>query len=222
MLTLEKILGLYIPEEFGCDECNDITESMDEVIDALDLDSEEYNYGATKFVIYLNNKEVIKIPFNGEWFYQYPDDNLEEGWFFDPFQYHKGNYCDKEMELYAEAEEFGIEQIFSNIEFVGMSKNDIPIYKSERVHLFCYDENEKQSSKEAMESVRMMNAEVNRVSSYFNVNWLGNAIDYYGEEFIRKVLKFIDKHGLSDFHGGNLAYRDNGAPVIIDYAGFYH
>ena len=68
----------------------------------------------------------------------------------------------------------------------------------------------------------MLRHERGNASFCFNLQWLGNAIDFYGENFVRKVMQFIDKIGVTDFHSGNLAYREDGSPVIIDYAGFYH
>ena len=48
-----------------------------------------------------------------------------------------------------------------------------------------------------------------------------DAINWYGENEIEKLLKFINDEKINDLHSGNLGYL-NDRPVIVDYAGYNH
>ena len=64
-----------------------------------------------------------------------------------------------------------------------------------------------------------------RYSGYFCKEWLAIAIDYYGEEKVLALLKFLDENRWmsGDFHEGNYGYRvSDNSPVLIDYTGFFN
>ena len=50
--------------------------------------------------------------------------------------------------------------------------------------------------------------------------WLAKAIDVYGEDEVNSLLDFIREHSIDDLHYGNIGYRKNGEPVLLDYSGF--
>ena len=207
--------NLDIPFTFGCyDDDSAPTESIEYLFSQLDTE-EESSWGATKFVIFPENKNiVIKIPFNG--FYKYDSEEQEE--YFDPF--FLSDYCAKEAAIYKKAERKGIKKLFAKTKYGGMtSNNETPFYISERV--FCYEnfyeeENfkDKKPSKESFEKAKKNS--INGLPS----RWLAIAYEYYGDTIVKKLLDFIAEEDINDLHDGNVGFRKNGAPVIFDYSGY--
>ena len=52
------------------------------------------------------------------------------------------------------------------------------------------------------------------------IEWTAMALEYYGEEVVKKLFNFIEKEGIDDLHWGNVGIRKDGSPVLLDYSGF--
>lgn len=59
---------------------------------------------------------------------------------------------------------------------------------------------------------------------YCDMDWRAMVIELYGEDFLRSFIDWYrndnSNHILDDMHGGNYGYRMDGAPIILDCAGF--
>lgn len=178
----------------------------------------EYDTGATKLVIFTKEDYVIKIPFCGD------SDYYNEEYYYYPFCNAGGydscewNYCEVELDLYKEAVRYGVEEFFLEPIFIGFSglKHNHPIYVQEKA--IIYEEYDSKHSKEEIEKTGELCAEHDLYC--FHKAWLTDFLDYYSLEDLQRLEKFIDDFYISDLHGGNLGYRRNGKPVIIDYAGY--
>jgi hypothetical protein len=53
----------------------------------------------------------------------------------------------------------------------------------------------------------------------FNLTWMADAYDYYGEEYFKKLMNFLKSEGIYDLHGGNIGYI-NSRPVIFDFSDY--
>lgn len=235
MFDYKELLNMYVPDEFGSNEYNEETSGIDEMFAQLPGDVIT-RWGATQFVIMTKDSDkVAKIPFNGEEFEveepYYDEDGNERFEYNTGFDYFRTNYCDLSYELYWEAKERGVERILAEIEYFGKSTNGVSIYLQEAVVPFDYVEGSSKyfkSDKEYEDSKGEFYAlcERNRRTGA-NINWLMfpsdwmiAALDYYGECFMLSFLIFCREHGLNDFHDGNVGWRKNGSPVILDWAGF--
>ena len=212
-MTINDILKMNIPAEFGCDEDGETTDSIEKVFDQLDS-SVNTAYGATKFIIFLNDKEVVKIPFNGCYWY----DSCED-WRFDEF--YVENYCAKEAEIYRSAEDAGLAEFFASTKFCGRTVNGKPIYVSERVYEF-YDSGAIREKTDSFSENSMTKAKELKEAMYtrLHVEWVARAIEYYGFEAVQKLFKFINEENISDLHTSNVGFREDGSPVILDYSGY--
>ena len=221
MLTYDDMTKLIVPEEFGTDDVDDVTDSMEVVAEQLGIKYEDYAYGVTKFVIFANEEEVYKIPFNGEFSYCYDSDESDEGeYVFDEFQY-VHDYCALEADVYDEAVMEDIEKMFAETRFVGYTKDRTPLYASERIVTFMFDDDKiKKASNEGRSKLEKMRKDGTPLSCRIDGNWLANAIDCYGEEYVERTLQFLHDKGIDDFHSGNMGYRKDGTPCFIDYSGF--
>ena len=168
-------------------------------------------WGCSQFVIITEDKQVFKIPFNG-FFY---DDNDEH---YDAcFEYFKVNHSDKTVEAYENAITEGVEQFFSGIECIGYSCNQYPIYRQEWAQTYAEDDSSK-PSEDSTTKAKNLSKEIHYIPFY--TDWLASAIDTYGEEFVKKLLWFVDKYDITDLHRNNYGYNQAGRPVVFDYSGF--
>ena len=214
-MTITDVLNMDFPAEFGCDNDSYETPALEEVYAQLDNDVETA-YGASKFVIFLNEKEVAKIPFNGSFFYGYDEETGEydEEPTFDWFE--TPDYCDIEAAVYEDAVAEGVECFFAATKQAGVTKTQKPIYVSERVYSF-YDE-EKRDMHRSPSKDSLKKAE--EADTDFPYEWLARAYEFYGDELVNHFIKFIKDIGVNDFHTGNVGFRADGAPVLLDYSGF--
>ena len=218
-MTVKDILDLEIPLNFGSDEDGEQTYVIEEVYSQLD-NTVKTAYGASKFIIFLNDKEVIKIPFNGCFWY---DCELEQEtgdpWRFDEF-IHK-DYCAIEEEKYDKAVDAGLEKFFASTQYCGNTKNNVPVYISERVCTFFDNASVREKtdtiSENSWEKAKSYKKSFN---SKIHEEWLARAIEYYGEDAVSALLDFIKKENIYDLHTDNIGFRYNGAPVILDYSSY--
>ena len=171
-------------------------------------------WGCSQFVIITEEKEVFKIPFTG-FFYDEYDDNGEH---YDAcFEYFRVNHSAKTVELYESTIIEGVDQFFSGIEFIGYSCNHYPIYKQEWACTWAEDGSSK-PSEDSSTKAKNLSKEIRYIPFY--TEWLASAIDAYGEEMVKRLLKFVDEYNVDDLHRNNYGYNAAGLPVVYDYSGF--
>ena len=214
-MTIQDILKIEFPSNFGSDEDGEETPVMEEVYNQLDS-SVETAYGASKFVIFLNNKEVVKVPFSGCYWW---DEDAEDHYRFDEFM--NTDYCATEAAVYADAVALGVEKFFASMKYRGTAKGGTPIYLAERVYTY-YDNG---AVRERTDSFSKRSQEIaDEMKDNYNIRihreWLARAIEYYGEDAVNDLLAFIELEGINDFHTENIGFREDGSPVILDYSGY--
>lgn len=201
-MTLADISKLNIPLEFGCDFDTEETESIIKVYDQLD-NTVTTTFGVSKFVIFLNDSTVVKIPFNGHW------DQCDNT--FKTFI--NQDYCAIEESVYADAVAAGVEIFFAQTMYGGKTAKFTPYYISERVYNF-YSSN--------VNKVKFSEDSLNKAkkTNIIDTGWLAYAYEYYGEDLVKQLIIFLTENEISDLHNDNLGFRKNGEPVILDYSDF--
>jgi hypothetical protein len=212
-MTINDILYLDIPANFGTDENYEITGEISYVMDQLD-DTVKTAWGVSQFVIISNDwEEVIKIPFAGGYFY-YDDDDEDAD-----FEEWNKDYCQYSLDLYNKACTEKIDPIFAKMRFVGTAINGAKIYAQEKI-MIDHASSKIEYSEDSLNKVK--NKQKNRVAGWgrFKRCWLAAAIDCYGEEVVNNFIKFCYDNDISDTHEYNYGYRKDGSPVIFDYGSF--
>ena len=214
-MTVKDILNMSFPIEFGTDEDGEDTYAIEDVYNQLD-GTVETAYGASKFIIFLNDDEVVKVPFNGCYWY---DPDAEGGWRFDEFYYSK-DYCGIEASVYADAVALGMEKFFASTKYYGRTVEGTPIYLSERVYAFYENDDARHKTKSSEDSNKKASEINKKYNKYINAEWLAKAVEFYGEDAVIDLMAFIDLEHIDDFHTGNVGFRKDGSPVILDYSGY--
>jgi hypothetical protein len=190
------------------------TEAFYDVVNQLP-ENTEIRTGASKFVLFLNEKEVIKIPFNGSFYYKDKEDEDEAGFVFDP--YYTEDYCEVEAHVYSDAVDAEVEQFFAETKFLGISKSGTPIYISERLAtVFSSCDRVAIESSCSEDSLK----KAHDIDSYLPSDFIAACIEHYGLEATIRFNKFIDEEGISDLHSGNFGFRADGSPALLDYSSF--
>ena len=57
-------------------------------------------------------------------------------------------------------------------------------------------------------------------SLVFDKAGLDKLTPVHTEKKVKELIKFIYDLGLEDFHNGNIGFRKNGAPVLLDYSDY--
>lgn len=138
-----------------------------------------------------------------------PDMNLCNSW----------DYCAAEEYLTRAATAEGVEVCLAPVTLLGYI-DEHPIYTQPYAAIYAdyYTSTRKTHSKE--EKITTEEA-CRRINGWcFNVDWLTDFLQYYGDDIFYKFMAFIRKYEIRDLHNGNVGYID-GAPVLIDYGGFY-
>lgn len=214
-MTVKDILNMTFPSEFGCDEDGEETYAIEDVYDQLHS-SVQTAYGASKFVIFISEEEVVKVPFNGCYWW---DEDAEGGYRFDEFM--TTDYCAVEAAIYADAVANGLGKFFASTKYAGMTIDRTPIYVSERVYTF-YDNGRVREKTDSFSENSREQAIKFKEKIDFNIHteWLARAIEYYGAEMVDKLLQFIEEREINDFHTENIGFREDGSPCILDYSGY--
>lgn len=202
----------------------------------------DYHYGATKIVFILPDKDfVIKIPFSGQYIHKEVIKKTETGKVcrqrvsrYIEFEGAESpicgegrgwNYCQVECDIYALAESETVEEFFAKTECIGFI-HDYPIYIQETAKIYKdmypFRDNEEREYKEkyTKKEIKTIDSLCEKYHYYFfNVFWLCDAFNYYGQEKGEKLLSFIKTARIEDLHKSNIGYIGE-KPVIIDYAGF--
>ena len=233
---------IEVPHHFSSDydeECIACVfdDFVDELISKNGLDCQN---GCTKAVFISDESDkVLKIPFfyraiynDGSYFDEELDDWVNDG---DNSEYQfysfknagcagrdnysifldtDNDYCALEAAIYANVEKnTNFAELFAKTELLCEDKNGYPLYLQEKVKTWS----------EESPTVDERNTATQLQSIfYIDRSWLARAIHHYGEEKITSFLKWAQSSKLvNDLHSGNLGYRENGAPVILDYSGYY-
>ena len=212
-MRVEDFKTITVPENFGSLYGGDWSDEMINVLDQLscsdDEEGEVWSYGASKMVFYIDEKTVVKLPFQGLIDDEY--DQIDGEFIFREFE--AGNYCQIEEEIYDAAIEEGLDMFFAGTRFGGFTANGYPFYISERVQQY----GGKTPSQNSLERADQMNM---YSTGGFSRVWLAEAIEWYGEELVSRLIDFVDYLHINDLTCGNAGYRADGAPVLLDYSGF--
>lgn len=169
--------------------------------------------GATKFCI-INEDHVLKFPMRGEQ--------------CDGFQVFRGtdgrnsnwNYCEKEVEVYEDAKEKGLEMFFAEVKEEGYitdeNGNALSYYKQDKVPVIGEGEKIMSNADYKKASEATSNAKYSELPAY----WVASAVDFFGLEKVVDLLKFLKEQCLSDFHNANIGFMADGAPILFDYSGY--
>lgn len=182
--------------------------------------------GASKFVIVLEEEDfVIKIPYDGEYYWNYEEEDIV----YEPF--HKANlftkvdydwnYCEVERILYKRAKLAGVGQFFSGVVKIGEVEGR-PVYAQEIA--ITYGEggtSGREASEYAKNSFPSVSSKI-YTDCHFHApeDWLCAAIDIYGMDAINKLSQFIHDNQIADLHYENIGFSKDGLPVIMDYSSY--
>ena len=224
--TIDRLA--LIPIEFGANLEEDwcpVTEELGWKIEKETGIPIEVCHGVSKMAIIIPGCSlVIKIPFNGQWKYEerYNKETgeYEEGEeYFEPF-YEYEDYCALEESVYKNAEAAGFDQYLAKTSFYKAIKNCY-VYVQEKVFGLYSDK----ASTPTDDSRRKIKA---RRDGYIGTSdWSACFIDFFGEDAFEKFYDYCvygdDEHEMcidDDLHAGNIGFRADGSPVILDYSGW--
>ena len=224
--TIDRLA--LIPTEFGANIEEDwcpVAEELGWKIKKETGISIEVYHGVSKMAIIIPGCSlVIKIPFNGQWRYEerYNEETeeYEKGEeCFEPF-YEYEDYCALEESVYQNAEAAGFEQYLAETKFYKAIKNAY-IYVQERVYTL-YSDKASTPSEGSRKKIDERNGEY-----LSNKDWSACFIDFFGEEAFEKFYNYCvygdDEHEMcmaDDLHSGNIGFRADGSPIILDYSGW--
>ena len=233
-MTDAEILGLFekteFPEFLGEDNAEDFIEKMAHFPETFKF---TWNMGASKLVILPCGEDfVIKIPFNaryfshgidcetgeitseGGWEYFTSDDYYVEGMDFD------GDYCGREADISDMATAEDLDECFAITKCVGKC-GDYLIYKQARATTILADVIDEKSDSLSVEERKSIRNKCNDMGVYgFDIYWLKDFLEFFGEEILKQLDRFIDTYDINDLHTSNVGYIGN-RPVLIDYSGYF-
>lgn len=208
MLTSDEVDQLHWRYEDDYDEC-EIDGWHEDIVDKLGCT--KYALGCSKIVLFFDEYPdvVVKIPFDGVRNVDYEKDfeiTNERNFIH--------NYCADELDIWYEAVEANIEEVFAEEAYVGMYHN-LDLYAAERCNMdYGYSElsNPSEDSKEKAKKITE--------GIYSEVNeYLPTIIEQHGEEFAEKVFKFIEDFDINDLHDGNVGFKC-GLFKFVDYSSY--
>ena len=125
------------------------------------------------------------------------------------------DYCALEEEVYLKSVEAGVDRFFCKTTFLGKANGEFPVYAQERCAAPGLYNTTRNPSKDSLNRFYK-----SRANCIFNPTYDAFIVDFYGEDFHKKLAQFIEDNGIDDFHSGNMGFRANGEPCIYDYSGF--
>lgn len=226
-LAQEIVKTLDIPYSYGRMTDGDIYQyGLIESQLSKEWGAYKVDWGISKAVIIFEELPfVIKIPFYGSWDfegeYNAETDEYECGEdYFKEYQYAgesgSNDYCSAEEHVISEMEGVGFGALAPDMMCIG-EHNDHNFYIQEKVRVFDYDE--VQTTEDSLKRAREMEHEY----WYGESEWRAAILDNYGEEFWKEFINWAHSRNfafLGDMHSGNIGYRFDGTPVILDLAGF--
>lgn len=233
-MTNAEILELFekteFPEFLGEDNAEDFIENNTHFPETFKF---TWNMGASKLVILPYGADfVIKIPFNGRYFNRRIDCKTGEitsegGWErFTSEEYYSegmdfdGDYCGREVDISDMATAEDLEECFAITECVGRC-GDYLIYKQARATTILADVLDEKSDSLSFEERKSIRDKCNNMGVYgFNIYWLKDFLEFFGEEILKQLDRFINTYDINDLHTSNVGYIGN-RPVLIDYSGYF-
>ena len=125
------------------------------------------------------------------------------------------DYCALEEEVYLKSVEAGVDRFFCKTTFLGKANGEFPVYAQERCAAPGLYNTTRSPSKDSLNHLYQ-----NSSNYIFSLTYDAFIVDFYGEDFHKKLAQFIEDNGIDDFHSGNMGFRANGEPCIYDYSGF--
>lgn len=210
-----------VPENFGWDEYNTEEENTAVISEALkDAKVAEGAYrGATKAVAVVSGcSSVLKVPYSGKWDY---DKSVDCDYFTrfegaDNSKDHNWDYCLTEYEVYEAAKENGLDIFFPKTEIMGECESGTVI-KQERVldfYEYCSISEDR--------TIELVYLDA-KYCDLINSQWIAAAIERYGKTMVDKLIDFLEDNFpivVEDLHNGNIGFRENGDPIILDFSGW--
>ena len=214
-----------VPEKFGWDEYDTEEENTAVISEALrDAKVAGGAYrGATKAVAVVSGcSSVLKVPYSGKWDY---DKSVDCDYFTrfegaDNSKDHNWDYCLTEYEVYEAAKENGLDIFFPKTEIMGECESGT-IIKQERV-LDFYEYCPISEHETEHETIEFVNSNI-KYCDFANSQWVAAAIERYGKAMVDKLIDFLENNFpivVKDLHNGNIGFRKNGEPIILDFSGW--
>lgn len=184
-----------------------------------------FELGCSKIVFSFRELEgyVVKLPLFGQWTEKYSKETDDFDIVFDEYknassENEPNDYCRKESEVYELLQKYGLANLAFGTYFL-FSVDGVSVYMSEICENCglttskCFpsvsEESQKKGHQKSMDNGYIM---YDDMISVF--------IEQYGESITDKLLEFISKYGIRDFHNGNVGYDSNGNIRMLDYSGF--
>ena len=235
--------GRICPEEMGHYLwTGEDYEYEDELAGILGDVVSEIDYGASKLVLKVQteNNWVFKLPFYGEYYYDYDTDkgeytdkkhysafsNITRGLNWDIIENNlvisedraDWDYCYVESLVSEFTEKYHSELsgMFAKTYCVGYY-GKIPVYASER----C-DKNwscEYTKFEDSAEYKKVKDTYIGRISDLTFSQQVAFVVDY-GLTAANKLFDFISEIGIFDLHGANIAFDNSNKIHLIDYSGY--
>lgn len=188
------------------------------------IDALWFEYGCSKIVFGFRELEnyVVKMPFFGQWIEKYNSTTNDYDIVYKKYKYCSKNnpndYCRKESEVYKMLQKDGLANLAFGTYFL-FYIGDVPVYMSEMCEKNGLDSSEcyfniSKESKEKGEQKGKRNGHI------MYDDMISVFIEQYGEAITDKLLEFISKNGIRDFHNGNVGYDSDGLLRVLDYSGF--
>lgn len=148
-----------------------------------------------------------------------------ESWDFvikiDHFEFENKSGCAREVEAYQKAKDYGIEEFLLPIaKWIDIGLPNGCLYVQQKADCTWRDK-----SDELSRNIKRMCRDSEEVSDKFYLpktpnQFISYIIKYFGEDFVRKVLKWCAECKVNDLHGSNCGFVGE-APKLLDYAGFW-
>ena len=205
------------------------SEADGEVTSYIDIDTFDCENGISKLVLIprVISHFVIKIPYRVIWDGdEYDEENDEYGLYreFSQAPFSGWDYCASEWMYYCLAKKHHLENFFPKT--ILYKENPYPIYCQEKCLPFykvqTHTKSKEYAEAKARELSTTMPKELKRNFYTLDKNWITDAIDWYGEDQLFKLLRFLADYNITDLHRSNYGYLEETLrPVLIDFSGFY-
>lgn len=199
-LFFQKIKNFIEKEDIAIDDLtfDDIDDYIDPI--ASSFAPYKFNYGASRgcFTPLTKESYVFKFDFNG----------LEE------------NYCEHEMKLYKEAQDWEIEYLFASIKLYD-NLFCTPLYIQQRVNKIGADC--KDGIKITKEDKQKTLKKIAKYKGCTKIptTWIAAVEKIYGPDIVDTFMLFCETFGINDLHCCNVGYTIDNKPIVFDYAGYY-
>lgn len=224
------VSNMEIPDDYGVEYDGDYlyTDCIYEAANSTaDLGNFGVENGISKVVVIPEDYSwVVKVPLNGRWVIDYensdPDDTEgdEYEYCFDSYCWASApddsDYCWDELLKIQDAEKAGFGKLFPHTELLE-ERSGKRFYIQERANpSYGFHSH---SSADSLKKAEEMDPSL----KFCSKEWRAAVIEHYGEQFWTDFVNWDNErreHILTDMHGANYGYRDDGSPVIFDASGF--